>query len=327
MQLAHELTRSSQAYLFLTVGDATGCRDRARVAAAQSTRAADGPHALAWRAAAGNGAGRMRRRHSGRSCAMPPRARAPCSRRACPRRCNRQTRRADARRRPAGRRAARREFRRSLTTTTIVGTSAHIADVAGQAAAAPALRRRSRERHGSHGARHVRRDRGAGAAGRGAGRLQDRPRAARRATTRPASARRSACRATRVRGLRIMGQLIDVGMLQIPRELLWRPGTLTAAEFELVKTHAERGFEALRAIEFPWPVAETVRQHHERLDGSGYPRGLQGRRDPARGAHRGRRRRGRGDARAAPASCRADARCVHRRTCSRRPVVGTMRGS
>ena len=73
-----------------------------------------------------------------------------------------------------------------------------------------------------------------------------------------------------------MGQLIDVGMLQIPRELLWRPGMLSAAEFELVKTHADRGFEVLRAIEFPWPVAETVRQHHERLDGSGYPRGLKG---------------------------------------------------
>jgi HD-GYP domain-containing protein (c-di-GMP phosphodiesterase class II) len=79
-----------------------------------------------------------------------------------------------------------------------------------------------------------------------------------------------------VRGLRIMGQLIDVGMLQIPRELLWRPGTLSASEFELVKTHAERGYEALRQIEFPWPVAEAVRQHHERLDGSGYPRGLKG---------------------------------------------------
>ncbi|MEY2920229.1 MAG: hypothetical protein RL261_1534 [Pseudomonadota bacterium] len=79
-----------------------------------------------------------------------------------------------------------------------------------------------------------------------------------------------------VRGLRVMGQLIDVGMLQIPRELLWRPGMLSASEFELVKTHAERGFEVLRAIEFPWPVAEAVRQHHERLDGSGYPRGLKG---------------------------------------------------
>jgi PAS domain S-box-containing protein len=79
-----------------------------------------------------------------------------------------------------------------------------------------------------------------------------------------------------VRGLRVMGQLIDVGMLQIPRELLWRPGTLAPSEFELVKTHAERGFDVLRNIEFPWPVAETVRQHHERLDGSGYPRGLKG---------------------------------------------------
>jgi PAS domain S-box-containing protein len=79
-----------------------------------------------------------------------------------------------------------------------------------------------------------------------------------------------------VRGLRVMGQLIDVGMLQIPRELLWRPGILSASEFELVKTHAERGFEVLRDVEFPWPVAEAVRQHHERLDGSGYPRGLKG---------------------------------------------------
>ena len=79
-----------------------------------------------------------------------------------------------------------------------------------------------------------------------------------------------------LRGLRVMGQLIDVGMLQIPRELLWRPGPLTPAEYELIKTHPERGYEALRNVEFPWPVADVVRQHHERLDGSGYPRGLKG---------------------------------------------------
>ncbi len=79
-----------------------------------------------------------------------------------------------------------------------------------------------------------------------------------------------------VRGLRVIGQLIDVGMLQIPREVLWRPGPLGPAEFELVKTHAERGHDSLKRIEFPWPVAEAVRQHHERLDGSGYPRGLKG---------------------------------------------------
>jgi PAS domain S-box-containing protein len=79
-----------------------------------------------------------------------------------------------------------------------------------------------------------------------------------------------------VRGLRVIGQLIDVGMLHIPREVLWRPGTLGAAEFELVRTHVDRGYESLRRIDFPWPVAEAVRQHHERLDGSGYPRGLKG---------------------------------------------------
>jgi response regulator RpfG family c-di-GMP phosphodiesterase len=79
-----------------------------------------------------------------------------------------------------------------------------------------------------------------------------------------------------VRGLRVIAQLIDVGMLHIPRELLWRPGTLSASEFELVKTHVDRGAETLRRIEFPWPVADAVRQHHERLDGSGYPLGLKG---------------------------------------------------
>ena len=79
-----------------------------------------------------------------------------------------------------------------------------------------------------------------------------------------------------VRGLRVIGQLVDVGMLHIPREILWRPGPLVPTEFELVRTHPERGFETLRRIDFPWPVAEAVRQHHERLDGSGYPRGLKG---------------------------------------------------
>jgi HD-GYP domain-containing protein (c-di-GMP phosphodiesterase class II) len=79
-----------------------------------------------------------------------------------------------------------------------------------------------------------------------------------------------------VRGLKVMGQLIDVGMLQVPREILLKPGQLSPAEFELVKAHPECGFESLRHIEFPWPVAEVVRQHHERMDGSGYPRGLRG---------------------------------------------------
>jgi HD-GYP domain-containing protein (c-di-GMP phosphodiesterase class II) len=51
---------------------------------------------------------------------------------------------------------------------------------------------------------------------------------------------------------------------------------LSASEFELIKTHVDRGAETLRRIEFPWPVADAVRQHHERLDGSGYPLGLKG---------------------------------------------------
>jgi len=79
-----------------------------------------------------------------------------------------------------------------------------------------------------------------------------------------------------VRGLRVIGQLIDVGMLHIPREILWRTAPLSPTEFDLVRTHAERGYEILRRIDFPWPVAEAVRQHHERHDGSGYPRGLKG---------------------------------------------------
>lgn len=79
-----------------------------------------------------------------------------------------------------------------------------------------------------------------------------------------------------VRGLRVVGQLLDVGMLQIPKEILWRPGELTDAEYALVKSHVDHGYESLRRIEFPWPVAEAVRQHHECVDGSGYPQGLSG---------------------------------------------------
>ncbi len=80
----------------------------------------------------------------------------------------------------------------------------------------------------------------------------------------------------RQQGLRIAGRLHDVGKIVVPSEILTKPGRLTAVEFELIKTHAERGYEVLKGIEFPWPVAEVARQHHERLDGSGYPRGLRG---------------------------------------------------
>jgi PAS domain S-box-containing protein len=80
----------------------------------------------------------------------------------------------------------------------------------------------------------------------------------------------------RQQGLRIAGRLHDVGKIVVPAEILTKPGRLTAVEFELIKSHAERGYEVLKGIEFTWPVAEVAWQHHERLDGSGYPRGLRG---------------------------------------------------
>lgn len=70
----------------------------------------------------------------------------------------------------------------------------------------------------------------------------------------------------------------DLGKIQVPAEILSKPSRLSAIEYELVKAHPEVGYDILKAIEFPWPVAQMVLQHHERLDGSGYPRGL-GRQD------------------------------------------------
>ncbi len=82
--------------------------------------------------------------------------------------------------------------------------------------------------------------------------------------------------AERCEGLRIAGLVHDVGKIEIAGEILNKPGRLSPIEFELVKTHSRSGYEILREIDFPWPVAEIAYQHHERLDGSGYPRGLKG---------------------------------------------------
>ena len=75
-------------------------------------------------------------------------------------------------------------------------------------------------------------------------------------------------------GIFLAGVVHDIGKIQIPSEILSKPGKLTPLEFELVKTHAQGGYDILKGVKFPWPVAEMVLQHHERLDGSGYPRGL-----------------------------------------------------
>lgn len=74
-----------------------------------------------------------------------------------------------------------------------------------------------------------------------------------------------------------MGCLIhDIGKIYIPAEILSRPGKLTAPEFEIIKCHPQVGYDIIKGIEFPWPVAKMILEHHERLNGSGYPQGLKG---------------------------------------------------
>ncbi|MDM7999677.1 MAG: PAS domain S-box protein [Dehalococcoidia bacterium] len=80
----------------------------------------------------------------------------------------------------------------------------------------------------------------------------------------------------RTRAVRIAGLLHDLGKITIPTEILSKPGRLTDMEFAIIKTHPKAGYEILKSIDFPWPVADIVVQHHERIDGSGYPAGLRG---------------------------------------------------
>ncbi len=78
----------------------------------------------------------------------------------------------------------------------------------------------------------------------------------------------------RLQGLYLAGIVHDLGKIHIPVEILTKPGRLTPAEYALIKTHPEVGYNILKNIQYPWPIAEMVRQHHEYLDGSGYPHGL-----------------------------------------------------
>ena len=80
----------------------------------------------------------------------------------------------------------------------------------------------------------------------------------------------------RADGLRIAAIVHDIGKINVPAEILSKPGKLSNAEFELIRIHPQAGFEILSTINFPWPVAEIVLQHHEKVDGSGYPNGLKG---------------------------------------------------
>ena len=79
-----------------------------------------------------------------------------------------------------------------------------------------------------------------------------------------------------VEGVRVAGQIHDIGKSSIPNELLSKYGKLNYEEFALIQTHAKRSDEILSGIDFPWPIREMVLQHHERMDGSGYPKGLTG---------------------------------------------------
>jgi len=79
-----------------------------------------------------------------------------------------------------------------------------------------------------------------------------------------------------IEGLHMAGLVHDIGKVTVPADILIKPGQLTLKEFDMIKTHPQVGYDILKPIEFPWPVAEMVLQHHERMDGSGYPNGLVG---------------------------------------------------
>ncbi len=79
-----------------------------------------------------------------------------------------------------------------------------------------------------------------------------------------------------IEGTRVAGLMHDIGKLAIPAEILSKPSALNSMERSLIESHPEAAYEILKAVSFPWPIADIVIQHHERVDGSGYPRGLSG---------------------------------------------------
>jgi PAS domain S-box-containing protein len=79
-----------------------------------------------------------------------------------------------------------------------------------------------------------------------------------------------------IEGLRMAASIHDLGKISVPAEILSKPTKLTNIEFMLIKAHSQAGYDILKDIDFPWPLAQIVYQHHERMDGSGYPRNLKG---------------------------------------------------
>ena len=83
----------------------------------------------------------------------------------------------------------------------------------------------------------------------------------------------SACQ---IKGVKVAGALHDLGKMGIPAEILCKPSQLTEIEFSMIRNHSQVGYDVLKEVDFPWPIAPAVLQHHERWDGSGYPHGLTG---------------------------------------------------
>jgi len=77
-------------------------------------------------------------------------------------------------------------------------------------------------------------------------------------------------------GIEVAAKIHDIGKVYVPMEILSKPGALTNIERQVIQTHAQGSYDMLKSVEFTWPIAEVALQHHERLDGSGYPRGLKG---------------------------------------------------
>ena len=79
-----------------------------------------------------------------------------------------------------------------------------------------------------------------------------------------------------IQGLRLASLVHDIGKINVPTEILSKPGKISTPEMDLIRIHSEAGYNILKNINFPWPISRIVFQHHERMDGSGYPRGISG---------------------------------------------------
>ncbi|MCJ7546796.1 MAG: PAS domain S-box protein [Deltaproteobacteria bacterium] len=82
--------------------------------------------------------------------------------------------------------------------------------------------------------------------------------------------------AEQIEGIRMSASIHDIGKIMVPAEILNKPGPLTEIQYEMIKMHPRAGYDILKGLKLPWPVAQIILQHHERMDGSGYPQGLSG---------------------------------------------------